>query len=67
MMETIEKRSKNKTREQLAEMFIKSLDEQKLPWYAVWNTHPQQNAVSAKALSRDQCFSAVDGGSSLWL
>ena len=48
MMETIEKRSKNKTREQLAEMFIKSLDEQKLPWYAVWNTHPQQNAVSAK-------------------
>ena len=48
MMDTIEKRSKNKTREQLAEMFIKSLDEQKLPWYAVWNTHPQQNAVSAK-------------------
>ena len=48
MMETIEKRSENKTREQLAEMFIKSLDEQKLPWYAVWNTHPQQNAVSAK-------------------
>ena len=48
MMDTIEKRSKNKTREQLAEMFIKSLDEQKLPWYAVWNTHPQQNAFSAK-------------------
>lgn len=48
MMDTIEKRSKNKTREQLAEMFIKSLDEQKLPWHAVWNTHPQQNAVSAK-------------------
>lgn len=48
MMDTIEKRSKNKTREQLAELFIKSLDEQKLPWYAVWNTHPQQNAVSAK-------------------
>ena len=48
MMDTIEKRSKNRTREQLAEMFIKSMDEQKLPWYAVWNTHPQQNAVSAK-------------------
>lgn len=48
-METIEKRSKNKTREQLAEMFVKSLSEQKLPWYAVWNTYPQQNAVTAKA------------------
>ena len=48
-METIEKRSKNKTREQLAEMFVKSLREQKLPWYAVWNTYPQQNAVTAKA------------------
>ena len=48
-METIEKRSKNTTREQLAEMFVKSLSEQKLPWYAVWNTYPQQNAVTAKA------------------
>ena len=48
-MESIEARSKNKTRNQLAEMFVKSLSEQKLPWYAVWNTYPQQNAVTAKA------------------
>ena len=48
-MESIEARSKNKTRNQLAEMFVKSLSEEKLPWHAVWNTYPQQNAVTKKA------------------
>lgn len=48
-MESIEARSKNKTRNQLAEMFVKSLTEEKLPWHAVWNTYPQQNAVTKKA------------------
>ena len=30
-------------------MFVKSLSEEKLPWHAVWNTYPQQNAVTKKA------------------
>lgn len=47
-MESLKERNKSKTREQLTEMFVQSLNEQKLPWYAVWNSMPQQNAVSAK-------------------
>lgn len=39
----------NKCREQLAEMFLHCLEEEKLPWHAVWDTSPQQNAVSGKS------------------
>lgn len=39
----------NKCREQLAEMFLHCLEEEKLPWHAVWDTSPQQNAISGKA------------------
>lgn len=38
----------NKTREQLAEMFVQCLEEDSLPWHAVWNTYPPQNAVTSK-------------------
>ena len=39
----------NKLREQVAEAFIASLKEEKLPWHAMWATSPPHNAISGKA------------------
>lgn len=38
----------NKVREQLAEMFISSLNEGRLPWAACWRTMRPENAVTGK-------------------
>jgi len=38
----------NKLREQVAEAFIASLKEEKLPWHAMWATSPPHNAISGK-------------------
>lgn len=38
----------NKLREKIAEQFIATLKEEKLPWHSLWVTHRPQNAITGK-------------------